>query len=305
MSGVIVLLGSYNGSLFIDEQLSSIYTQTNDRIDIVVSDDKSSDGTLDVLTKWQKKWSKGTFELVTGPCKGFAENFRSLILADEGTHDFVAFSDQDDIWDTDKLETATAWLAAQGDCPALYCGRTRYVDETGAFLRLSPLFGRPPHFRNALLQCIAGGNTMVLNRPAMELVKLASRSGPFVSHDWWSYLIVTGCGGRVLYDSAPCVSYRQHEANIIGANDMWVQRWFRVKELFRGRFRQWTEVHLSGLSGMKDDLTAEARQAIDALVRVRSQNVLKRVGGLLGFRLYRQTLIGNLGLIVAIIFGKI
>ena len=83
---------------------------------------------------------------------------------------------------------------------------------------MSPLFRRPPSFRNALVQSLAGGNTMVLNRPARDLVALASRRARFVSHDWWAYLLVTGAGGAVHYSAKPLVRYRQHAHNLVGAN---------------------------------------------------------------------------------------
>lgn len=305
MNGVVVLMGSYNGSLFADEQIASIHNQTITDVDIIISDDISSDNTLDILEAWRKKWTKGKFDIATGPCRGFSENFRSLIVGYSGSHDYVAFSDQDDIWDADKLEIAISWLKTQGDQPALYCGRTRYVDETGRFLRLSPHFKRPPQINNALVQCVAGGNTMVMNRKAMELVIIASRQGPFVSHDWWSYMIVSGCGGRVYYDSEPHVSYRQHRANIVGANDSLGQRWTRIRELSNGRLRRWIEMNLTGLSSMYGYLTVEAQQATDILRRLHSKNLLDRLSGLFNLTLFRQTRLDNLGLLVTIVLGKL
>lgn len=232
-------MATHNGAPFLDAQMKSIANQTVEQIDFTVSDDGSTDETLAILSRWQDTWTKGKFEIVSGPCAGFAENFRSLITSYQGSEDYVAFSDQDDIWDRDKLQTAISWLEEDAERPSVYCGRTRYVDEQGKFLRLSPLFDRTPHIRNALVQSLAGGNTMVLNRGAMDLVAQASRQTPFVSHDWWAYIVVSACGGRVRYDPTPRVDYRLHDTNIIGANDQWRQRLSRVKDLFRGRYRDW------------------------------------------------------------------
>lgn len=305
MTRVRILLATHNGASFLDEQLASIADQTAEHINITVSDDGSTDRTREILADWQGKWTKGSFEVVDGPCQGFAENFRSLITSCETADEFVAFCDQDDIWDADKLETAIKWLTTQEDTPALYCGRTRYVDEQGRFLRLSPLFDRPPHIRNALVQSLAGGNTMVMNSAAMHCVRNASLRSPFVSHDWWAYIVVSACGGRTYYDSTPHVSYRLHETNIIGSNDRWSQRLFRIRELFRGRYRDWNKVHVDGLNGFREHLTLEAQQAIDELTRFRSGKILTRLSGLRNLSLYRQTILGNLGLLVAIVHKKI
>ena len=213
---------------------------------MVVSDDNSSDGTLAILRRYAAEWKGARFHIVDGPQKGFEENYRCLVSRYGREHDFVAFCDQDDIWDDDKLAIAIAWLKNQGERPALFCGRTRYVDQDGAFLRLSPLFAKPPDMRNALVQSIAGGNTMVMNRAAALLVATACRDGPIVAHDWWSYLVVTACGGIVRYDPEPHVSYRQHYDNILGANDTNVARARQIVQLLQGRFAGWTNLNLAG-----------------------------------------------------------
>ena len=89
--------------------------------------------------------------------------------------DYFAFCDQDDLWDEDKLAEALDWLEKQpADTPALYCTRTRTVDERGSEIGLSPLFRRRPSFRNAIVQSIAGANTMVMNKAAWLIVREAS-----------------------------------------------------------------------------------------------------------------------------------
>ena len=105
-----------------------------------------------------------------------------------------------------------------GSLPLLFCSRTLTITESGTPVGMSPLFRRTPSFRNALVQSLAGGNTMVLNRAARDIVALASRRARFVSHDWWAYLLVTGAGGVVHYSAKPLVRYRQHAQNLVGAN---------------------------------------------------------------------------------------
>src|SRR5690606_17695974 len=120
------------------------------------------------------------------------------------------------------------------DGPALYCTRTRTVSEEGSTVGLSPLFAKPPGFRNALVQSIAGANTMVMNRSAWRLVREASRRTSFISHDWWCYLIVAGAGGVVRYSPVARIGYRQHAKNLVGENNSWRARMSRLSHLMKG-----------------------------------------------------------------------
>src|SRR5207249_955486 len=99
--------------------------------------------------------------LVEGPRQGFAANFRSMILDRRIDADGYAFCDQDDIWEPDRLESAIGWMQTHdATTPLMYCSRTATMTETGNLVGHSPLFSRPPSFRNALVQSIAGGNTI-------------------------------------------------------------------------------------------------------------------------------------------------
>lgn len=299
----VVLMGTYNGASFLAEQIASIHDQTLPQLDVIVSDDGSTDGTQALLAEAAAGWKKGQFEVISGPGQGFAENFRQLLLTHGQEHEFVAFSDQDDIWHPDKLEVAIDWLRTQPDKPALYCGRTRYVDEAGNYLRMSPLFQKSPSVHNALVQSIGGGNTMVMNARAAHLVGMASRNQPFVSHDWWAYLVVTACGGIVHYDSTPHIDYRQHQDNVLGANDTFLARIRRATALRQGRFRRWMDIHLTGLTELEPHMTPEARDLIQDFRTMRQKGPLMRPFLLARSRLYRQTLLGTMSLGIAVAMG--
>jgi hypothetical protein len=131
---------------------------------------------------------------------------------------YVAFSDQDDIWHLDKLEKGIRALAAKedGDCPAPYCTRQFLVDASGQPIGLSPDYRRPPSFNNALVENIETGCTMIVNQPVVELVKSLPLPD-VVFHDWWLYLLVTGVGGKVVFDPEPGIDYRQHGKNLVGS----------------------------------------------------------------------------------------
>jgi glycosyltransferase involved in cell wall biosynthesis len=301
---VTVLLATWNGSRHLAMQLDSIAAQTDwGRIDVVASDDGSSDGTLALLAEAAAKWRRGRFEMVTGPQTGFAENFRSL-LRREVTTPYVAFSDQDDIWLESKLSVAAAALGP-ADSPALYCGRTLLVSVDDQQIGMSPRFERPAGFANALVQSIAGANTMVLNRAGFELVgRAAARSG-FVSHDWFCYQVIAGAGGRVIYDPVPQVRYRQHGGNLVGANTGWRARLDRLRRAWGGRFVEWNDRNLATLRAAEDLLTPEARRQIETFDSARRGKLLDRLQHLRQSGVYRQTPGGEISLWAAAVLGKL
>ncbi|BAT57562.1 putative glycosyltransferase EpsE [Variibacter gotjawalensis] len=304
-SRTVVLMGVYNGEQFLQEQIESIDRQTFKNIDLLVSDDGSTDQSIALLSAQKSRWNKGSFHIVNGPKQGFAENYRYLITSVALDRDYFAFADQDDIWDEDKLDVACSWLGQQGDQPALFCSRTRTMSVNGKTLGYSPLFAKPPSFRNAIVQSLAGGNTMVMNRAAMKLVAESAKRSKFISHDWWSYLVVTGVGGTVKYDPTPRIGYRQHGGNVVGENDSWRARFLRVRHLFAGRFSCWNDQNISGLKESREVLTPEAQSVICQFERARNASLVKRVTTLHHAGFYRQTLFGNLGLYLACIFRRL
>ena len=307
-SRTLVLMAIYNGERFLDEQLRSIAGQSFSKIDMLVSDDGSRDGSRVLLESWRNRWNKGEFRIIDGPQSGFAANFRHLMLSAGDPPDYVAFADQDDVWDRDKLERQADRLRLAGaGLPALSCGRTRTMNEDGSLAGMSPLFARPPSFRNAIVQSIAGANTMALNAAAFRLVAEAARRSPFVSHDWWSYLVVSGAGGFVDYSAEPTISYRQHESNLVGANNSVRARFHRMRAaLFSDRFSDWNSRNLSGLHHCRDMLTDETRGVISDFERSRSDpNVFARLRTLVSSGIHRQTTFGQLSLYGACILKRL
>lgn len=303
---VAVLMTVHNGARFLDEQIESLVRQSVEPIDLWVSDDGSEDKTAEIIARTVGEWTKGEARCLHGPGRGFAENYRALMTMPEVDADYVAFCDQDDHWDDDKLATAIAWLETQPEGhPALYCSRTRIVSEDGSTIGVSQLFPRQPSFRNALVQSIAGGNTMVMNRAAHAVIREASTRATFVSHDWWCYQIVTGVGGTVHYSPEPKIGYRQHDNNAIGENITWRARMARVRSITQGRFREWNERNLAGLLACRDVLTPEAQELVDAFQTTRGGGLFTRIAALRRAKLYRQTPIGQIALYTACILRKL
>lgn len=303
---VAILLGSYNGERFFSEQLASLARQRHGDWILYISDDGSADRTLELLEAERSKWGDNRLKVLQGPGRGFVANFLSLVCCEDIQADFFAWCDQDDIWCDDKLEVALAWLKTiPEDTPALYCGRTEMICESGLYAGLSPLFTRPPHFANALVQSIAGGNTMVFNQAARALLQEAGANLAVPSHDWWAYQLVSGAGGVILYDPEPKVLYRQHDENLVGANSSWAARLVRMRMVFSGRFCEWNEQTVSALESMQHRLNLESRNTLGYFKSARNKTLPGRLLDCLRAGIYRQKLLDNLGLILAILLKKI
>lgn len=305
-TSIAVLLCSYNGSVYLRQQIDSIINQSETEWTIFVSDDGSTDGTLDILQSYRDKLGSKRFVIINGPGKGFAWNFLSLLEKCGDNFDYYAFCDQDDEWMPNKLTMSISILSGY-DCnvPSVYCGRTSLVDENGLHLGESPLFSKPPSFKNALIQSIAGGNTMVLNRAARNIVNKTPEDVKIVSHDWWIYIIITAVGGSIYYDPKPSISYRQHTNNIVGSNLGWLARFKRIAGLLDGHFKKWIDSNIYALEKANISVTPENRIILDKFNEARNSNLLKRLNVFRKLGMYRQTFLGTLGLYVAIFLKKL
>lgn len=302
---VAILLCTFNGQRYLEEQLNSFDTQDHHNWTLWASDDGSTDNTIDLLSSYQNKWPKNRLNIKTGPSKGFAANFLALLNNGAINADYYAYSDQDDIWNRSKLSRAIRWLESMPrNIPALYCTRTQLIDEIGTNIGFSPLFKKSPGFANALVQNIGGGNTMVFNEAARNLMKEAGLVD-VCTHDWWTYIVVSGCGGNVFYDPMPSLLYRQHEANLCGSNQGWLARVVRIRMLWQGRFRQWNGKHIQALQKIRHQLTPESAQTLARFSKARDKALLPRIYGLKRSGIYRQTLLGNLGLVFGAVFKRI
>lgn len=303
---VAVLMCTMQGQHFLAEQLNSIATQTHPRWAIWASDDGSDDHTHAILEYYQSHWGEDRISIHAGPAEGSTANFLSLTCRADIDADFFAYADQDDVWESDKLERAVNWLkTVPEDVPALYGSRTLLVDARNQHIGYSPLFDRDPDFRNALVQSIAGGNTMVFNRAARDLLRRAGENVEAVTHDWWAYMLVTSCGGQVHYDPYPTVRYRQHSSNQFGSNANPLAQLKRARLLLQGRFRGWVDANLRALQRVRHMMTPENQRVLDDFAQARQGRLLARLAGLRRVGIFRQTTLGNLGLSLAALINRL
>jgi glycosyltransferase involved in cell wall biosynthesis len=303
---VCLLMTTFNGEKYLAEQLQSIENQTHKNWRLIISDDGSIDNTLTIAKDFQRKWGHDRLEIRQGPQQGFCQNFLSMACDVNVKADFYAFSDQDDVWLSDKLDRAVAYFNnnEESQLPRAYGGRTQIVDENLNPLGFSPEFTLPRSFRNALVQSIAGGNTMMFNQAAKALLEQAGLQ-KVVSHDWWLYQLVKGAGGIFYYDPQPSLLYRQHNHAAIGANASFKAKIERIFFVFNGRFKYWNDLNYTALCNARHLLTKDNQDILDIFSKFRGAKLKDRIRLLEVCGLYRQTWRGTLFLWSATIINKI
>ncbi|MBY9051588.1 glycosyltransferase family 2 protein, partial [Pseudomonas fluorescens] len=118
-------------------------------------------------------------------------------------------------------------------------------------------FTRAPGFANALVQNLGGGNTMIFNRASQLALQKTPSEAQMVAHDWWTYQVITGVGGRVHYDPRPSLAYRQHGENVFGKNVGVQARLTRALGLASGQMAQWNEINIELLNQVRAELRPE------------------------------------------------
>lgn len=234
MKKVQILLSTYNGEKYLEEQLDSIINQEYMNLSILIRDDGSTDRTLSILKKYDLKYNNITY--YQGDNLGVIGSFFDLVMNADITADYYGFSDQDDVWNKEKIKKAIEVLDTMDrEQPLLYCGKTTLVDS-----KLNPIRSSirthniTPDFGNALVENISIGCTSVVNRNLLLLVKEHIPNFT-VMHDWWFYLTAS-CFGQVYYDKRAYILYRQHGDNVIGMKNSYLSEFKnRVKNYRKNR----------------------------------------------------------------------
>ncbi|MEY8433136.1 glycosyltransferase [Lachnospiraceae bacterium 48-42] len=210
---VLVIIATYNGGKYLAEQLESVLYQENVNVSILVRDDASSDDTQIILNSYK---DAGKLEWYTGNHLNAARSFWDLMKkCNKYDFDYVAFCDQDDVWDKDKLYVAVTHLnTIEQDTPSLYyCGQ-RLVDSSLDFISSHKLNRNRSLLARFVISDIAGC-TAVFNK---SLLKSVVKYEPkyLQMHDTWILKVCLCLGGKVFVDPDMHINYRQHSNNAIG-----------------------------------------------------------------------------------------
>jgi glycosyltransferase involved in cell wall biosynthesis len=279
---VMILMATRNGMPWLAAQLESLVAQTHRNWTLWVSDDGSTDATRDTLDAFDRAHPGRLVRLFEGPRQGAAANFLNLVCHPDRPAGMVAFCDQDDVWMPDKLARAVGCLQGFGAAPAVWACRYRVTDRTLSQGHASPLWPHPPTLENAIVQNILSGHSLTLNAAAAQQLRAAGQAD-VPHHDWWTYLVMSATGARLILDPTILLEYRQHDANTMGAGAR--SRTARVAAVLDGTLGRWIGMNLQALARAELPLTAQA----EALVTAWRSGARSRAQVLRQFGIYRQS----------------
>ena len=297
-----IILCTKNGEDFIVKQLNSIKQQTFKNFDIYIKDNYSTDKTLIHINKFVDQNPELNIIFLKGDNLHFANSYIQGLIDIPKEYDFYAFCDQDDGWESNHLQRSIEYFEdIKNNLPSVYCSRTKLIDEFDNHIGISSYFPKNPSFQNALVQSIAGANTMVFNKKSFDLFKQVDLTKKIVSHDWLLYILVTATNGNFKYDLNPSVRYRQHQNNLIGSNLGFFNACKRLKLMFQGRFSEYNKsniMHLKNftpISNFNKKILYNFNKSIYNKKPLRAYYLLKS-------QVFRQTLLGHIALMFNIFF---
>ncbi|GKU31641.1 glycosyltransferase [Clostridium folliculivorans] len=232
---VTILMSTYNGSKYLEQQIQSIMNQDIgiNNINILIRDDNSKDDTNTILKRFENQ--NNNINVINGENLGPAYSFWELIRKVDLESDYYAFSDQDDIWLPDKISSAIKVVQSYEE-PVLYYCNALYVDKSGQSLERYAL-NKENHLSVPTLMAgvTALGCTMIFNKSAMKIFKAAQLTG-IEMHDRTCYIIMYLIG-KIVYDKTYHIHYRQHDNNVIGNSENKSLK--RIMKRFKQSYALW------------------------------------------------------------------
>ena len=304
---VAIILGYYNGGQFINQLINSIFCQTFQNFHIFIFDDNSEiPFNIDSFNYKSNQREKITVYR-RDINLGFTMNFLKGLSEVDDSYEYYSFCDQDDIWEKDKLSRGIQIIESRkSNLPSLYGSKTWIANkDCSKIIGESITVKRSLTFKNAIFQSFAGGNTMIFNLNAKKLIINKLDLINPISHDWWTYLLISGFGGNVYYDPKPSLLYRQHNNNQMGTNKSWNGRISRFFQLLKGDFKACMDCNISSLNIIKEILNDENKSVLEDFSKARKSNFIKRIYLYNKSGVYRQNLIGSFIFFILFIFNRI
>ncbi len=205
-------MSTYNGALYVAEQMESILQQTYTALEIIIADDASTDNTYEVLKSYAEK-----DERIVLYCneKNLGYNMSFSLACEKANGTFIAISDQDDVWELDKIEKQVQKIKEDKDTVLVHCISARFEEKSkphlGSIKKMN--FFRGNDVKSFYLANYVLGHAMLFKR---SLLEVSLPFPPNVYYDWWlaAYACVIG---KIDFVNEILVWHRMHQTNATGA----------------------------------------------------------------------------------------
>ena len=288
-----ILMATYNGERYIEQQLESIINQSETNWRLLIRDDCSQDNTRQIIQRYQIKYpEKIIFVPSTEPSGSAMNNFFRLL--DYAENEYIMFADQDDVWKPDKIALTLNKMHEMEkqygkETPLLVHTDLCVVDETlhtinPSIFAMQDMDYRRDKLNNLLATNIVTGCTMLFNRSLLQLLKEKPKTA--VMHDMWIALTAAAFG-KIGFVNRATMLYRQHDTNANGTTNVNSFNYFKDAFTNLSSITDSLDLHYQQakefLKIYKRDLNEEQIELLSEYSDFRQKNWLQR-----GFFLFRK-----------------
>jgi len=286
---VCVLLSTYNGEEFIEDQLLSLIKQTYKEFDIIIRDDGSQDNTIKIIKKFicQNKYTN--IYLLEENNIGIVKSFYKLLqITLEKNYEYFLFSDQDDIWKLNKIEKSLQeTLKFPQNVPLLVHSDMQIIDKNNnlianSFFKYTKLDPLKKTLNYLLMQNNITGNTVMINKQLAHLIRYNKN---IIMHDWWLALVASSFG-NIIFINEPLVKYRKHNNNVIGPKNIYSL--INFKKLFNYSFDNIFSQAYAFKEIYYDKLNLQNKIILDNFLKLQNANFIEKKINILKYKFYKQ-----------------
>jgi len=306
MKQVSIIMATYNGARYVTEQVESILRSEYQRFVIHIFDDCSTDGTFDIINGYKDKYPEKVRvyrnERNLGCVRNFLGGLRMVAKADgdstQGT--YYMFCDQDDVWLPQKIGKMVKMMeqmeARHGHESPLLLFSDAFVDGHKSYLRRQGLNPKKTDIAHILVENKCSGCMMAFNTPLAKKVDVIPKYARY--HDWWLALIASSLG-HIEYLPTPLITYRQHDGNMVGSQDMAEYLRDRMSNIHYQKLR----IHANQLQAeefmdiYRGELSGDHMAIIEIFAHLSGYPWLKRRMMALGHGYLKSSFIRNIGLL--------
>lgn len=301
MAEVSIVMATYNGASYIEEQIESLFKNTYTNWILEVSDDGSTDKTLSILQKYQEKYPDKILISKNYEQLGSTRNFLEGAVRAKGN--YVMFCDQDDVWLPEKIETTLAFMKERekiaGNVPVAVFTDARPVDAVlrtlhDSFFGYNVLDVTKTDLPHLLMENKVIGCTTMVNRKLIEYIIDFPNCAR--QHDWWIALIASVFGDLAYLDEVTML-YRQHGKNAVGTQSFLSYLWSRMKDLkaqhgilIKTEKQAWEFYEI-----YKEYILEEQAQILQDFAYIHGQNFIERRDRLFRYGFWKTGKARNIG----------
>lgn len=289
---VDVLMATYNGEKYIKEQIDSILNQTYKNIQLIISDDCSTDKTREILKQYEQNDNVKIFYQEKN--LGYIKNFEFLLKNVES--DLYMLSDQDDVWKKEKIEKSVEKLKKEnldfvfGDLEVVDQNLNTIYESFDEYMKIDRKINKciGSYKMQYLYNCVTGCTILSKKEHLNKVLPLPATS-KYMVHDYWIGLIVS-LNGKIGYIKEKYIKYRQHGNNQVGTGKETYKfkKLEQVRNLFIDVKLGIFTTYVENEERFPENLKKQNKQALEYYKMIKNKKNFNFVGWNIFYKLYKE-----------------